>query len=97
MVVMSKRPWIICFRNMERLPKKVLDAIFGNDRKALSAMGKKGAERAADSQAFKKSEEQAKLVEAALEQANIYSARDGEVLPPDQAAIDALKDQIGDN
>jgi hypothetical protein len=79
----------------ERLPESVRRAIRDENAPALSAMGKKGAETAANNRAFKESENDARAKEAALEQAQSYSVSDeGDVLPPDQAAIDALNSTL---
>lgn len=58
-------------------------------------MGKKGAERSADSKAFRKSDEEAKLNEAAIEQAQAYSVNaEGDVLPPDPKTIADIQEGL---
>ncbi len=70
-------------------PKKVIEAIQGDDHEALSAMGKKGAAHAAFKRELKdvrKAEEREKMVE---EQSGLYSMdEEGNILPPEEKDLD---------
>lgn len=75
---------------MEGRPKEVRKAMLEDNREMLSAMGKKGAERAADLRNLKK-ESKLKIL---LEQAEGYTLKDGDVLPPDPKTIADLQDKL---
>lgn len=64
-------------------PPEVRQAIFAGDRNTLSAMGKKGGEKAADNRAIKDALRDAELEKLKEEQAKLYSTSpEGDVLPP---------------
>ncbi|MBI5405493.1 hypothetical protein HY972_00430 [Candidatus Kaiserbacteria bacterium] len=78
----------------EGKPKEVRRAILADDRGALSAMGKKGAEQANINRVFRKAAKERVVKELIREQAPIYSVGPGgDVLPPDQKVLEALSEE----
>jgi hypothetical protein len=68
----------------EHLPKEVREKLEQGDFKALSRMGRKGAEHSAQSRAFQKAARDEELAKLALEQARLYRVtEEGDILPPD--------------
>lgn len=64
-------------------PQEVRKAMQKGDQEKLSAMGKKGGEKAADNRAIRDALRDAELQELKEEQAKLYSTSpEGDVLPP---------------
>ncbi len=73
-------------------PKGVQEARYHDDRAALSAMGRKGAEAAARTRALREVKKQDDLAEITREQARLLSlSSEGDVLPPDPNVIASLE------
>ncbi len=78
----------------EGKPKQVQEARYHDDRKALSAMGRKGARIAAENRELQKIRKQKIVEEVAAEQAKFLTlSPEGDVLPPDQNIIEDFKNQ----
>jgi hypothetical protein len=70
-------------------------AKFEDNKKALRAMGKKGNEHAAATRAAHKEEKVKRETELALQNAETGEISDeGDVLPPDDAKIEALRNKL---
>jgi hypothetical protein len=67
----------------EGRPRHVLDAMHDQNRAALSAMGKKGAEVRELRKEIKEEKAARDREEMVAEQAQLYSEIDGEILPPE--------------
>lgn len=76
-------------------PKRVEDALRHADHDALSAMGRKGAERAAFYRFLREQARNKKALEDALARAQVETLNDtGDVLPPDQETIAAIEEAL---
>ncbi len=73
----------------EKPPKQVQEARYRDDRKALSAMGRKGAKVAAENRELQRILKQEMIDEAARAQAKLLSiSPEGDVLPPEPDTTD---------
>jgi len=70
---------------LEGRPEGVKNARLMDDRQALRAMGRKGAESAARNRAIQEAEHAKEIENLALEQSRLYSlSPEGDVLPPEE-------------
>lgn len=79
---------------MEKIPKQVEEAILRGDKEALSAMGAKGNAHSQLIKGWNKERAVQAETEARFEQAQAYSVKDGEVLPPNTEEVAFLKDKL---